>query len=236
MNSLKLTNVFASYGSRQVLHGISMEIPEASITLLLGANGAGKSTTLRAICGMNNATGKIEYQGKNLIGKATHDVVRMGIAHVPEGRGTFVQLTVEENLRVGAYLRNKKNEVNEDIERVYSMFPRLKERANQTAGTLSGGEQQMLALGRALMLRPKLLLIDEPSMGLAPKVVESIFKIIADLNAKEKITILLIEQNTSMILDFSHQFYLLESGKVVTSGVPSMLKESDEIRKSYLGY
>lgn len=236
-NLLEAKNLSAAYGQTKVLHGLNFSIAEGSITTLLGANGAGKTTTLRAICQMMVKTqGEIFFEGKPIHTKATEDIVRLGVAHVPDGRGTFVNLSTEENLRLGAYTRKNKAEVNLDFERVYAYFPRLKERRLQQAGTLSGGEQQMLAVSRALMLRPKLLLLDEPSFGLAPLIVREIFGIMKTINQKEKVSILLVEQNAAMALELADSAYLIETGSVVISGPAAEIKQNDAVRRSYLGY
>jgi branched-chain amino acid transport system ATP-binding protein len=203
---LEVKDLFAGYGATEVLHGLSMQIEEGSITTLLGANGAGKTTTLRALSKMIKVRGQILFDGQAIEGKATEDIVRMGVAHVPDGRGTFGSLSTEENLQLGSYTRKDKNEVALDQEKMYSYFPRLKERRNQQAGTLSGGEQQMLAIARALMLRPRLLLLDEPSFGLAPLIVREIFDIMQTINQRDKVTILLVEQNAAMALDLANWF------------------------------
>src|SRR5205085_6207003 len=198
---LEVSRLKAFYGATPVLHGLSFSILAGGITTILGANGAGKTTTLRAVCGMVRTEGEIRFAGARIDGIATEDIVRRGIAHVPDGRGTFVNLTVEENLRLGAYTRRDRAAVRDDFERVYAYFPRLAERRQQQAGTLSGGEQQMLALSRALMLRPKLLLLDEPSFGLAPLVVQDIFRIMRRINEEDRVSMLLVEQNASLALD-----------------------------------
>lgn len=226
----------AFYGPTRVLFGVSFSLQQGSITTLLGANGAGKTTTMRALCAMVRTQGAVTLDGRRIDGLPTEDIVRKGVAHVPEGRGTFVNLTVEENLRLGAYTRRDKAEVQVGLERVYSHFPRLKERRGQQAGTLSGGEQQMLAVSRALMLRPQLLLLDEPSFGLSPMVVLEIFKIMHRINESERITILLVEQNASMALDLADSAYLLESGRVVLGGSSKEMQEHDTVRRVYLGY
>ena len=233
---LQVQGLSASYGATQVLHGVSFAVAPGRITALLGANGAGKTTTLRALCGMVDMQGEVSYGGKRIDGKSTEDIVRLGIAHVPDGRGTFVNLSTEENLRVGAYVRKDKAEVERDFERIYGYFPRLKERRHQQAGTLSGGEQQMLAVSRALMLRPKLLLLDEPSFGLAPLIVREIFGIMRAINESEKVSILLVEQNAAMALDLADRAYVIETGRVVLSGVASDIKKDEAVRRSYLGY
>ena len=233
---LEVKDLFAGYGVTEVLHGLSMQIEEGSITTLLGANGAGKTTTLRALSKMIKVRGQILFDGQAIEGKATEDIVRLGVAHVPDGRGTFGSLSTEENLQLGSYTRKDKHEVAIDLEKMYSYFPRLKERRNQQAGTLSGGEQQMLAIARALMLRPRLLLLDEPSFGLAPLVVREIFDIMQTINQRDKVTILLVEQNAAMALDLANYAYLLETGKLVLSGLSKDLKQDEAIRRSYLGH
>jgi branched-chain amino acid transport system ATP-binding protein len=233
---LEVKDLFAGYGATEVLHGLSMQIEEGSITTLLGANGAGKTTTLRALSKMIKVRGQILFDGQAIEGKATEDIVRLGVAHVPDGRGTFGSLSTEENLQLGSYTRKDKHEVAIDQEKMYSYFPRLKERRNQQAGTLSGGEQQMLAIARALMLRPRLLLLDEPSFGLAPLVVREIFDIMQTINQRDKVTILLVEQNAAMALDLANYAYLLETGKLVLSGLSKDLKQDEAIRRSYLGH
>ena len=233
---LEVKDLFAGYGGSEVLHGLSMKIEEGSITTLLGANGAGKTTTLRALCKMIKVRGQIIFDGQAIEGKATEDIVRLGVAHVPDGRGTFGSLSTEENLQLGSYTRKDKHEVALDQEKMYSYFPRLKERRNQQAGTLSGGEQQMLAIARALMLRPRLLLLDEPSFGLAPLIVREIFDIMHNINQRDKVTILLVEQNAAMALDMAKYAYLLETGKLVLSGLSEDLKQDEAVRRSYLGH
>ena len=233
---LEVKDLFAGYGVTEVLHGLSMQIEEGSITTLLGANGAGKTTTLRALSKMIKVRGQILFDGQAIEGKATEDIVRLGVAHVPDGRGTFGSLSTEENLQLGSYTRKDKHEVAIDQEKMYSYFPRLKERRNQQAGTLSGGEQQMLAIARALMLRPRLLLLDEPSFGLAPLIVREIFDIMQTINQRDKVTILLVEQNAAMALDLANYAYLLETGKLVLSGLSKDLKQDEAVRRSYLGH
>ena len=233
---LEVADLHAAYGPTRVLHGISFSLEEGSITALLGANGAGKTTTLRALCGMVKTTGEVRYAGARIDGKATEDIVRLGIAHVPDGRGTFVNLSTEENLRLGAYVRKDKGDLAADFDKIYAFFPRLKERRHQQAGTLSGGEQQMLAVSRALMLRPKLLLLDEPSFGLAPLIVKEIFEIMRGINRSEKVSILLVEQNAAMALDLADRAYLIETGNVVLSGTSAEIKQNEAVRRSYLGY
>ncbi len=233
---LSVTGLQAWYGLTKALHGIDFQVQDGGITALLGANGAGKTTTLRGVCGMLKTAGTIEFAGTPIQGKSTEDVARMGIAHVVEGRGTFVKLSVEENLLLGAYGRGTRTGVKEDIERVYTYFPVLKERRMQQAGTLSGGEQQMLAVSRALMLRPKLLLLDEPSFGLAPIVVEDIFRIMRTINRESKVSMLLVEQNAALALDVATHAYLLETGHLVMSGPAAEFRQNDAIRRTYLGY
>jgi branched-chain amino acid transport system ATP-binding protein len=233
---LEVSGLKAFYGPSPVLHGLSFSIVEGGITTILGANGAGKTTTLRAVCGMVRIEGAISFAGARIDGMATEDIVRRGIAHVPDGRGTFVNLTVEENLRLGAYVRRDRAAVRDDFERVYAYFPRLAERRQQQAGTLSGGEQQMLALSRALMLRPKLLLLDEPSFGLAPLVVQDIFRIMRRINEEDRVSMLLVEQNASLALDLADHAYLIETGSLVIAGTAAELRQDESIRRSYLGY
>ena len=233
---LEVSNLHAAYGLTRVLHGISFTMEDGSITTLLGANGAGKTTTLRALCQMVKTEGEIRFGSERLERRATEDIVRLGIAHVPDGRGTFVNLTTEENLRLGAYARKDRAGVEEDLERMYGYFPRLKERRAQQAGTLSGGEQQMLAVSRALMLRPKLMLLDEPSFGLAPLIVKELFGILRTVNAKEKVSMLVVEQNAAMALELADHAYLIETGRVVLSGSADDIRRNDNVRRSYLGY
>jgi branched-chain amino acid transport system ATP-binding protein len=232
---LELTDLSAGYGASDVIHGLNMKIEEGSITTLLGSNGAGKTSTLRAICKMIRTRGQIVFEGQRLDGLSTEDIVRLGVAHVPDGRGTFTSMSAEENLRLGSYTRKDKRAVAEDQERMFTYFPRLKERRHQQAGTLSGGEQQMLAIARALMLRPRLLLLDEPSFGLAPLIVKEIFGIMRTINETEKVTILLVEQNAAMALDLAHQAYLIETGRLAMSGPAEELKQDEAVRRAYLG-
>ena len=236
MELLKVSDLSGFYGQIQALHGISFAMDEGSVTTILGANGAGKTTTLRSICGMVRTEGSVTMAGEEIRGKATESIVRTGIAHVPEGRGTFTRVTTEENLQLGAYTRGSSSDVKDDIERVYNYFPRLKERRNQQAGTLSGGEQQMLAVGRALMLRPRLMLLDEPSFGLAPLIVEELFNILRTINESEKVSMLLVEQNATLALNLADHAYLLETGNVVISGTADEIAADEGVRKSYLGY
>ena len=233
---LEVSNLHAAYGLTRVLHGVSFAMEDGTITTLLGANGAGKTTTLRALCQMVKTEGEIRFGKERLDRRATEDIVRLGIAHVPDGRGTFVNLTTEENLRLGAYARRDRSGVEEDLERMYGYFPRLKERRMQQAGTLSGGEQQMLAVSRALMLRPRLMLLDEPSFGLAPLIVKELFGILRAVNQKEKVSMLVVEQNAAMALELADHAYLIETGRVVLSGTAADIKRDDNVRRSYLGY
>ena len=232
---LEAKGLHAAYGETKVLHGIDFAVEEGGVTALLGANGAGKTTTLRAICGMVRTDGDIVLGGEAIAGMATEDVVRRGVAHVPDGRGTFMELTVEENMRLGSITR-KDREIEADFERMFGYFPRLKERFRQQAGTLSGGEQQMLAITRALLLRPRLLLLDEPSFGLAPLIVKEIFNIMRRIRDEEKVSILLVEQNASLALAFAEDAYLLETGRIVVSGKAADISKDESIRRSYLGY
>jgi branched-chain amino acid transport system ATP-binding protein len=231
---LELDGVEARYGPVQALHGISLTVADGEIVAVLGANGAGKTTTLRAISGTVSRSGKIDLEGKALRG-GPEAAARAGVAHVPEGRGTFVELTVEENLRLGAYTRRDR-QVKADLKRVAEYFPWMAERGGQRAGTLSGGEQQMLALGRALMSRPRLLLLDEPSLGLAPMIVREFFRIVRELNANEGLTVLLVEQDARIALSSSSRAYVLEVGRVALSGSSDELRGDENVRRSYLGY
>ncbi|MCI7396743.1 MAG: ABC transporter ATP-binding protein [Spirochaetia bacterium] len=232
---LKINNLNVSYGGIKALQNVSLEVPEGKIVTLIGANGAGKSTLLKSIAGIvSPESGEISFLGNNIVGNKVYKTVSEGIALVPEGRRVFTDLTVAENLRIGAYLRNDKKEIEKDIEWVYSLFPRLKERNWQYAGTLSGGEQQMLAVGRALMSRPKLMMMDEPSLGLAPLVVQDIFSIIKEVN-KAGVTILLIEQNANMALKTADLGYVLETGKIVLTGSGKELLENESVKEAYLG-
>jgi len=236
MKLLEVKGLKAFYRQTQALYGVDFELEEGSITTILGANGAGKTTTLRSISRMVRTEGKIKFDGQDITGLSTEKVAALGIAHVPEGRGTFVRQSVEENLHLGAYTRKNKNDVANDIDRVYAYFPRLMERRQQQAGTLSGGEQQMLAIGRALMLRPRLMLLDEPSFGLAPLIVQEIYEIMARIRDQEKASMLLVEQNANIALNLADQAYLLETGHVVMSGESEVLRNDENVRKVYLGY
>jgi len=233
---LDVRGLAAQYGPTQVLHGIDFSVAEGGITAILGANGAGKTTLLRAVCNMIRTSGEVRLGGERIDGQATEAIVRRGVAHVPDGRGTFMNLSVEENLRLGAHTRRDRTEVGADCERMYAHFPRLKERRRQQAGTLSGGEQQMLAVSRALMLRPRLLLLDEPSFGLAPLIVQQLFEILRGINKSDRIGMLLVEQNAAMALALADHAYLLETGRVVMSGPAETIRSDESIRRSYLGY
>ncbi|MGY4830328.1 ABC transporter ATP-binding protein [Sphaerotilaceae bacterium SBD11-9] len=233
---LQVRGLRAQYGQTKVLHGLDFDVKAGGITTILGANGAGKTTTLRAVCGMVKTQGEVLLGGERIDGRATENIVRMGVAHVPDGRGTFLTFTVEENLALGAYTRKDRAEVLLDYERMFTYFPRLKERRKQQAGTLSGGEQQMLAVSRALMLRPRLLLLDEPSFGLAPLVVQEMFEIFKAINQRDKISMLLVEQNASLALKLADHAYLLETGRVVISGTSESIRNDESVRRSYLGY
>jgi branched-chain amino acid transport system ATP-binding protein len=231
---LQLRALKAFYGQSEVVHGIDLAVEEGGMTVLLGANGAGKTTTLRAICGMVRSEGEIVFAGKRLDRRATEDIAALGVAHVPEGRGTFVALTVEENLRLGGYTRLRNAPANMD--RMYGYFPILAERRRQQGGALSGGEQQMLAIARALMMEPRLLVLDEPSFGLAPRIVEDIFKIVERIKQEQHVSVLLVEQNANLALELSDHAYLLETGYVVASGTAKALADDPQIRRAYLGY
>ena len=232
---LKVTDLHVSYGAIHAIHGISLEVNEGEIVSLIGANGAGKTTTLHTISGLKKATsGEVSLEGHNLLATDPAKSITLGMAHVPEGRRIFSQMTVQENLEMGAFIVGDKAQIAEDVENVYRHFPRLKERYKQAGGTLSGGEQQMLAIGRAMMSRPRILLMDEPSMGLSPLLVKEIFKIIEELN-QSGMTILLVEQNAKMALGIANRAYVLETGKVVMSGDAKEMLADDKVRKAYLG-
>ncbi|MEK4028121.1 MULTISPECIES: ABC transporter ATP-binding protein [Bacillaceae] len=232
---LKVNQINVNYGNIRALKGVSLDVNEGEIVTLIGANGAGKSTLLKTLSGLlKPKEGTIEYLGKSIAGKPAQTIVKAGISHVPEGRRVFANMTVEENLELGAYLRNDSAGVRQDFERVYELFPRLEERRKQLSGTLSGGEQQMLAMGRALMARPKLLLLDEPSMGLAPLLVQTIFRIIEEIN-RDGTTILLVEQNAHMALSIASRAYVVETGQIVISGTAEELQASEEVKMAYLG-
>jgi len=232
---LDVEELWAGYGPVQVLHGVTFHVNEGEVVVILGANGAGKTTTLRAICQMINTRGRVELEGASLNGKSTTTVVRKGVAHVPQGRGTFPELSVRDNLEVGAYVRHDRD-ISADIERWFEAFPRLAERRTQLAGSLSGGEQQMLAIARALMGRPRLLLLDEPSLGLAPIIVQDLFRRLWQLNAEQGITMLVVEQNANLAFDIAHRAYVLEAGRMALSGTADELRNDEAVRRAYLGY
>lgn len=232
---LKIENINVFYGAIHALKGITLEVKEGEIVTLIGANGAGKSTTLRTVSGLlRPKSGDISFEGQGITNTAAQEIVKRGISQVPEGRRIFANMTVFENLELGAYIRSDNSGINEDIQKVFSRFPRLEERRAQQAGTLSGGEQQMLAIGRGLMSRPRLMLLDEPSMGLAPLLVKEIFSIIKEINASGT-TILLVEQNAHMALSIAHRAYVMETGRITLSGTSKELAESEDVKKAYLG-
>jgi branched-chain amino acid transport system ATP-binding protein len=233
---LDVRGLHAAYGQIEVLHGIDVQVDAGQIVTILGANGAGKTTTLRALTGQVSTRGSIRFDGDALSGRSTESTARRGIALVPQGRGTFVNFTVAENLRLGAYLRKDADRVRADTERMYEYFSVLGERQNQRAGSLSGGEQQMLAIARALMLRPRMLLLDEPSLGLAPMVTRLLFEIIATINRQEGTTIVLVEQNAHLALQMAHAAYVLEAGRIVMAGTPDDVREDEAMASAYLGY
>ena len=233
---LEISGLKAYYGATEALDGLNFSLAKGGITTLLGANGAGKTTTLRAISGLVRREGSILFDGQPIDRMATEDITRLGVAHVPEGRGTFIGLSVEENLKIASYGRRDKSGVKRDLDLVFSYFPRLKERIAQQAGTLSGGEQQMLAISRALMLGPRLMLLDEPSFGLAPLIVQEIFHIMRRINEEAGVSMLLVEQNAALALNLAENAYVLETGTVVMAGPSAELKNDEGIRKSYLGY
>ncbi|MDD5140643.1 MAG: ABC transporter ATP-binding protein [Verrucomicrobiales bacterium] len=233
---LEIKNLTVGYGAIPALHGISLSVKAGSIVTLIGANGAGKTTTLKAVSGLLKVqSGEILYEGRNIANLPTHQIVKLGLSHVPEGRMIFTNLTVLENLQLGAYLQQDRQIIRRELEHAFSLFPRLLEREKQIAGTLSGGEQQMLAIGRALMSRPKLLLLDEPSLGLAPLLVKTIFEKIVEINRERGLTILLVEQNANLALEISHFGYVLETGKVVLSGDSAALRQNPQVKSAYLG-
>jgi branched-chain amino acid transport system ATP-binding protein len=233
---LEARGLKAFYGAVQVIYGVDFAVDEGGVTALLGANGAGKTTILRAISAMIRREGELTFRGAPIAARTTEDVARLGVAHVPDGRGTFTDLTVEENLRLGAYTRNDRQAVASDFERVFSYFPVLAERRRQQAGTLSGGEQQMLAISRALLLRPHLLLLDEPSFGLAPLIVAEIFRILRAINESDRVSLLIVEQNANLALDLADRAYLIETGSVVIGGPAATIRNDDSVRRAYLGY
>ncbi|MBV8107848.1 MAG: ABC transporter ATP-binding protein [Hyphomicrobiales bacterium] len=233
---LEVRGLKAYYGSAQALFGLDFAVEKGGVTALLGANGAGKTTTLRALSGLIRREGDIRLQGRPIGALSAEDIARLGVAHVPDGRGTFTDLTVEENLRLGAYVRSDRSGVRRDFDRVVGYFPRLAERRPQQAGTLSGGEQQMLAISRALLMRPNLLMLDEPSFGLAPLVVAEIFRILGAINRDEGVSMLIVEQNASLALDLADSALLIETGRVALSGRSNAIRSDDAVRRAYLGY
>ena len=233
---LEVRNLSVSYGAISALHGVSLSVPQGDIVTLIGGNGAGKTTTLRAISGLQRAqAGEVIYEGRNITNLPAHEIVKLGLAHVPEGRMVFANLTVLENLQMGAYLRSDKPGIAADMDYVFNIFPRLKERAKQISGTLSGGEQQMLAIGRALMSKPKFLMLDEPSLGIAPLLVKTIFQKIVEINQQQGITILLVEQNANLALEVSRFGYVLETGKVLLQDESAKLRSNPQVKSAYLG-
>jgi branched-chain amino acid transport system ATP-binding protein len=233
---LEVHDLEAFYGEQQALFGVGFDLDQGQVRTLLGANGAGKTTVLRALCGMVRAAGNVRFDGQSINGWATEDIVRLGVAHVPEGRGTFLRVTVEENLQLGAITRYDRAAIGADIEQIYHHFPRLKERRAQQAGLLSGGEQQMLAVGRALMLRPRLMLLDEPSFGLAPLIVEELFAILRQVNRETGVAMLIVEQNAALALELAEHAYLLETGRIVMDGPAEAIGADEGVRRAYLGY
>ena len=233
---LEVKNLSVNYGAINALHGISLQIKPGDIVTLIGPNGAGKTTTLKTISGLSKArSGEILYEGKNIAALKPHQIVKLGISHVPEGRMIFANLTVRENLMMGAYLQKDKGVIRAELDFVFAMFPRLKERESQIAGTLSGGEQQMLAIGRALMSKPKFLMMDEPSLGIAPLLVKTIFQKIVEINRERRITILLVEQNANLALEISNYGYVLETGRIILQDSSSALRQNPQVKSAYLG-
>jgi branched-chain amino acid transport system ATP-binding protein len=233
---LEVQDLRAAYGQVNVLEGIDFRVERGQKVAMLGPNGAGKTTVLRALSGMVRTSGRADFDGDSLLRRPTADIARWGVAHVPEGRGTFGPLTVDENLKLGAYARRDGAEVQKDLDRCYGWFPRLRERGRQPAGSLSGGEQQMLAVARALMSRPRLLMLDEPSLGLAPIVSKELFRVLGEICAEQDMTVLLVEQNARLALEFADHAYVLEAGRIAISGAAEDVKDDDEVRRSYLGY
>jgi branched-chain amino acid transport system ATP-binding protein len=233
---LEVEGLRASYGPLQALHGVDVTVDEGGVVAILGPNGAGKTTILRALCGMVRTAGRVTFDGRNLLGLPTERIVRLGVAHVPEGRGTFPALTVEENLRLGAYVRRDAAAVAADIDRWYGVFPRLADRCGQTAASLSGGEQQMLAIARALLLRPRLLLLDEPSLGLAPMVTKELYSVLGQIKREQHTTMLLVEQNANLALELADHAYVLEAGRTVLAGPAGEVRTDELVRRAYLGY
>ena len=232
---LRVEDLRASYGPVRALHGVDVTVEEGGVVAILGPNGAGKTTTLRALCGMVRTSGRIVFDGRSLAGLPTERIVRLGVAHVPEGRGTFTALTVEENLRLGAYTRRDAAGVRTDLERWYAVFPRLAERRRQAAASLSGGEQQMLAIARALLARPRLLLLDEPSLGLAPRVTRELFGVLGQVKREQRTTMLLVEQNANLALELAEHAYVLEAGRTVLAGPAQRVRTDEHVRRAYLG-
>ncbi|MEU8894498.1 ABC transporter ATP-binding protein [Nocardia sp. NPDC048505] len=233
---LDLADLHAGYGAARVLQGLSFSVAQGDVCAILGPNGAGKTTLLRALSGMVRTTGTIRLEGEDIAGRGPEAIARRGVAHVPEGRGTFAPLTVEENLRLGAYPRRDRFGVEADLDRIYGIFPILKDKRRDAAGGLSGGQQQMLAIGRALMLRPRLLLLDEPSLGLSPLVTQELFQLIATINEQERITVLVVEQNAHLALGISSHAHVLETGRIVLSGTAAEVRADEKVVQSYLGY
>jgi branched-chain amino acid transport system ATP-binding protein len=233
---LQVEGLRASYGPLQALHGVDVTVDEGGVVAILGPNGAGKTTILRALCGMVRTAGRVTFDGRNLLGLPTERIVRLGVAHVPEGRGTFPALTVEENLRLGAYVRRDAAAVAADLDRWYGVFPRLADRRGQTAASLSGGEQQMLAIARALLLRPRLLLLDEPSLGLAPMVTKELYSVLGQIKREQHTTMLLVEQNANLALELADHAYVLEAGRTVLAGPAGEVRTDEQVRRAYLGY
>ena len=236
MSLLEIRNLQASYGRVPALHGVDVVVDEGQVVVVLGANGAGKTTLLRAVCGLVDRTGEVTFDGEELIGQSTDSIVRRGVAHVPQGRGTFADLSVRENLELGAFVRRDRSAIAADRDYCFELFPRLEERSNQTAGELSGGEQQMLAVARAIMLRPRLMLLDEPSLGLAPLLIRDLFDALRAINEERGTTMLVVEQNANLALDIAGSAYVLEAGLIRTSGPAHQLREDDQIRRAYLGH
>ncbi|MEU4226766.1 ABC transporter ATP-binding protein [Nonomuraea sp. NPDC026600] len=236
MSELSVTDLVAGYGDARVLHELSFTVAPGEICAILGPNGAGKTTLLRALSGMVRGRGSVRLGGTELTGRSPDAIARRGVAHVPEGRGTFMPLTVEENLRLGAYVRRRRTGVDADLDRIYTYFPALKSRLRQAAGSLSGGEQQMLAIGRALMLRPRLLLLDEPSLGLAPLITRELFRIVRAINEQERTTVVVVEQNAHLALGIAQQAHVLETGRIVLSGTAEQIRADEQVAQSYLGY
>jgi branched-chain amino acid transport system ATP-binding protein len=233
---LEARDIHASYGEVEVLHGLDFEVGHGEVVVIVGANGAGKTTTLRAICQLVRTRGELSFDGHSIVGRPTAEIVRLGVGLVPQGRGTLIDLTVDDNLRAGGYIRTDAREVGEDIEFWYETFPRLRDRRNMLAGSLSGGEQQMLAVARAMMSRPRLLLLDEPSLGLAPVVIQRLFDVLRGVRQQREVAMVIVEQNVSLALQMAQRAYVLEAGEVVMSGTADELSDNDGVRRAYLGY